>query len=111
MRQLHRIYAFKELNGGFKKYLGKSDTISATINKYLKENDLLPTDNVTLYSLRHIFEDRLTAVEPPEKVQSFIFGHKYAREKYGDGPSLEQKKKWMDKIAFNVPYETLSPQL
>lgn len=94
------LYAFRELEGGFVHYHQKADTLSANTNKFLKENDLLPSRKHSLYSLRHSFEDRLTAVEPPEKVQSFLMGHKYRRERYGDGPSLEQKKKWLDIMCF-----------
>ncbi len=94
------LLAFKELQGGFVRYRGKSDLISATINKYLRENGLIPSDRHSLYSLRHSFEDRLTAVEPPDKVQAALMGHKYVRPKYGHGPSLEQKKLWLDKIAL-----------
>ncbi len=94
------LLAFKELNGGFSRYLGKSDLISSTINKYFRENNLVPSDRHSLYSLRHSFEDRLTAVEPPDKVQAALMGHKYVRPKYGHDPSLEQKKLWLDKIAL-----------
>ena len=94
------LVAFKELKGGFVRYRGKSDLISATINKYLRENNLIPSDRHSLYSLRHSFEDRLTAVEPPDKVQAALMVHKYVRPKYGHGPSLEQKKLWLDKIAL-----------
>ena len=71
------LVAFRELKGGFVRYRGKADLIShtrreffATINKYLRENGLIPSDRHSLYSLRHSFEDRLTAVEPPDKVQA-----------------------------------------
>jgi len=94
------LFAFKELDGGFDHYYQKADTLSANTNKFLNERNLLPSSKHSLYSLRHSFEDRLTAVEPPEKVQSFLMGHKYRRERYGDGPTLEQKKKWLDMICF-----------
>jgi len=94
------LIAFKELPLGFVRYRGKSDLISATINKYLRENNYQPSTRHSLYSLRHSFEDRLTAVEPPDKVQAALMGHKYVRPKYGHGPSLEQKKLWLDKIAL-----------
>lgn len=96
------LYAFENLPEGFLRYYRKPDLLSATLNKYLRDNDLLPTEEHVVYSLRHSFEDRLTAVEPPEKVQAALMGHKYSRERYGDGPSLEQKKEWLDKICFNV---------
>lgn len=94
------LYAFQNLPNGFKHYYRKSDLLSATLNKYLQEHKLLPTKEHCVYSLRHSFEDRLTAAEPPDKVQAALMGHKYDRPRYGDGPSLEQKKNWLDKICF-----------
>lgn len=88
---------------GFPRYRDKANSLSAAVNKYLKENDLLPSGNHSLYSLRHTFEDRLTAIEAPEKVIASLMGHKWIRPKYGAGPSLEQKQRWMRKIAFKPP--------
>lgn len=96
------LYAFKNLPEGFEHYFGKADQLSANINKYLRDHGLLPTDDHSIYSLRHSFEDRLTAVEPPEKVQAALMGHKYHRPRYGKGPSLEQKKEWLNKICFHI---------
>ena len=96
------LYAFQQLPEGFKHYYRKSDQLSGNLNKFLRNNDLFPTEEHSVYSLRHSFEDRLTAVEPPDKVQAALMGHKYDRPRYGDGPSLEQKLKWMQKIAFNI---------
>jgi len=94
------LVAFTELNQGFQRYLGKNTLISSTIGKYLREHELLPSTNHTLYSLRHSFEDRLTAVEPPDKVQAALMGHKYVRPRYGFGPSLEQKLHWLQKTSL-----------
>lgn len=88
---------------GFPSYFDKSPSLSATVNKYLAAHKLRPTDKHSLYSLRHTFEDRLTAAEPPEKIQAYLMGHKYDRPKYGSPPSLEQLKGWLDKIAFQPP--------
>lgn len=96
------LYAFQQLGGVFQRYQGKPDLISSTINKYFRENNILPSKHYSLYSLRHSFEDRLTAVEPPDKVQAALMGHKYVRPRYGSGPSLEQKRLWLDKIAFQI---------
>ncbi len=96
------LYAFRNLPNGFEHYRGRPDALSATLNKYLRTHDLLPTKQHCVYSLRHSFEDRLTAVEPPEKIQAMLMGHKYERERYGDGPTLEQKKNWLEKICFDV---------
>ena len=96
------LFAFKNLPNGFEQYFQKPDSLSANLNKFLRKNNLLPTENHTAYSLRHSFEDRLTEVEPPDKVQAALMGHKYDRPRYGDGPSLEQKYKWLKKIAFTI---------
>lgn len=96
------LYAFRELGNGFDRYYSKPDQLSANLNKYLRDHDLLPSENHTVYSLRHSFEDRLTAVEPPDKVQAALMGHRYDRPRYGDGPSLKQKLKWLQKITLDV---------
>ena len=96
------LYAFQQLGNGFENYYRKPDLLSNNVNKYLRNNNLLPSENHSLYSLRHSFEDRLTAVEPPDKVQAVLMGHKYNRERYGQGPTLKQKHKWLQKIAFDV---------
>lgn len=103
------LFAFQELaklnsdvGGGFKRYLGKSELISATVNKYLKTNDLIPAENITLYSIRHSFSDILYKVRTPEKTHRAIFGHTHDREKYGDGITLKEKKYWLDKIASKI---------
>lgn len=96
------LYAFQQLPQGFDHYYKKPDLLSAALNKYLQEHNLLPTSEHCVYSLRHSFEDRLTAVEPPDKIQAALMGHKYNRPRYGDGPSLEQKKKWLDMICFQT---------
>lgn len=88
---------------GFPRYRDRAASLSALVNKVLENRKLLPTENHSLYSLRHTFEDRLTAVEAPEKVIASLMGHKWIRPKYGSGPSLEQKAEWLEKIAFKPP--------
>ncbi|MGV8956083.1 MAG: tyrosine-type recombinase/integrase [Cypionkella sp.] len=97
------LAAVKAFPTGFPRYLDKADSLSALVNKYLDNRGLLPTDNHSFYSLRHTFEDRLTAVDAPEKVIAALMGHKSLRPKYGSGPDLEQKQRWMQQIAFKPP--------
>lgn len=97
------LAAMKLQPNGFPRYHDKANSLSAAVNKFLRENGLLPSDNHSLYSLRHTFEDRLTAVEAPEKVIASLMGHKWIRPKYGAGPTLEQKRRWLQKIAFKPP--------
>ncbi|CAN7373319.1 integrase [Mesorhizobium amorphae] len=97
------LEAMKLHPNGFPRYRDKAASLSALVNKVLTNKKLLPTPQHSLYSLRHTFEDRLTAVEAPEKVVAYLMGHKWIRPKYGAGPSLAQKQKWLQRIAFTPP--------
>ncbi|AZO66485.1 MAG: integrase [Mesorhizobium sp.] len=97
------LAAIKLHPDGFPRYRDKAASLSALVNKVLASKELLPTSEHSLYSLRHTFEDRLTAVEAPEKVIASLMGHKWIRPKYGAGPSLAQKREWLQKIAFTPP--------
>ncbi|MDH7911355.1 tyrosine-type recombinase/integrase [Winogradskyella sp. SYSU M77433] len=92
------LKAFKEHPQGFCKYLSKSDKLTSTINKWLSKNNLRPTLKHSLYSLRHSFQDRLTALEIPDRIQCQLMGHKFKRPKYGDGASLEHLREIIFKI-------------
>lgn len=95
------LYAFSELPHGFTHYRN-ADTVSTTINKYLRENDLKPTEAHSLYSLRHTFKDRLRDAGAPEEVIDELMGHRSRGPKYGRGHMLETKRQWLTKIAFRV---------
>lgn len=95
------LYAFSQLPHGFTHYRN-ADTVSTTINKYLRENKLKPTDAHSLYSLRHTFKDRLRDAGAPEEVIDELMGHRSRGPKYGRGHMLETKHEWLRKIAFSV---------
>jgi integrase len=88
---------------GFPRYRDKSSSLSSTLNKYLTENGLRPTEDHTVYSLRHSFKDRLIGAEAPDSLIDSLMGHKTYKPKYGRGPSLELKLKFMSAIAFRPP--------
>ena len=77
--------------------------LSALVNKALKARELRPERGQSLYSLRHTFEDRLTAVDAPDKIIACLMGHKWSRPQYSVGPSLEHKRDWLEPIAFRSP--------
>ncbi|MDP4024425.1 tyrosine-type recombinase/integrase [Methylobacterium sp. NEAU 140] len=97
------LMAMREHPEGFPRYRDQAAGLSAAVNKTLRENGLLPSEGHTVYSLRHTFEDRLTAVEAPDKIAAALMGHKYRRPRYGVGPSLAQKAEWLQRIAFRMP--------
>lgn len=104
------LWAMKRHPEGFPRYRDKSDSLSAVVNKYLGGRNLLPTEDHSLYSLRHTFEDRLTDIEAPEKLIASLMGHKYSRPRYGTGYGLKQKLKWLKRIAFTVPEHSAPPE-
>ena len=94
---------------GFSTYRDKADTLSATLAKALKKAELLPTPDHSLYSFRHSFEDRLIEEETPDKVIASMMGHKFQRPKYGKGPSLELKLRWLNRVVLPVRPSASSP--
>jgi hypothetical protein len=94
------LEAAKRHPDGFSRYSNRTGTLSQTINKFLRVNKLQPTSDHTVYSFRHGFQDRLTAVEAPDRIQADLMGHRYVRERYGAGPSLAQKAEWLSRVGF-----------
>ncbi len=88
---------------GFPRYRDKSSGLSSTLNKYLSENGLRPTKDHSVYSLRHSFRDRLIGAEAPDSLIDSLMGHKTYKPKYGNGPALALKLKFMELIAFRPP--------
>ena len=99
----YALQALKALPNGFPRYRAEPDNISTATNKFLRENKLLPSKKHSVYSFRHSFQDRLTAVDAPDRVQAELMGHKFERPLYGDGPTIKQKKDWMVKILLSNP--------
>lgn len=105
------LWAMKQAPGGFPRYFDKGDTLSGTINAWLREHDLLPTEKHTVYCLRHTFQDRILAAKAPDRLQTDLMGHEFDREEYGEGSSLEQKLELLESIKFNwmPPTQTTHP--
>src|SRR5262249_24558215 len=97
------LEVMKRCPKGFPRYRDKSSGLSGTLNKFLSENGLRPTKDHTVYSLRHSFKDRLVAAEAPDSLIDSLMGHKTYKPKYGKGPPLELKRKYLDQIAFTIP--------
>lgn len=94
------LEAARAFPNGFDRYRKSSATLSATVNKYLKTNKLLPTDKHVLYSLRHSFEDRLLAAGVDERIRRDLMGHALHRVRYGQGASLEHAYEVVSSVAL-----------
>lgn len=97
------LAAMKLHPDGFPRYRDKSSSLSALVNKFLQVNGLRPSKDHTVYSLRHSFKDRLIAAEAPDSLIDSLMGHRTGKPKYGKGPPLELKRKFMESIAFTPP--------
>ena len=84
---------------GFPRYLGK-DRFSNAVNKYLRTNGFLESPDHSAYSLRHSFEDRMLALNLPDRLAAELMGHALKRERYGAGPSLAQKADVVSRLAI-----------
>lgn len=82
------LEAFREAKNGFPRYAKNSATLSATVNKYLTERNLLETPKHVMYSLRHAMEDRMLTNKVDERIRMDILGHQISRERYGKGGEL-----------------------
>lgn len=97
------LAAFEAHPEGFPRYFEKTETLSATVNKFFEENGLFPSDDHSLYSLRHSFEKRMTESDIDYGLRCRLMGHKTTRPVYGDGGKLEWQAAQLKKIA--LPYD------
>ena len=88
------LEAAKRHPNGFPRYAGKAG-LSDTVNKYLRDNGLLPSSAHTMYSLRHAFEGRMTRAGVDNRHAAQMMGHSIeaaiGRQVYGDKLTLEQR--------------------
>lgn len=93
------LEVFTKFPNGFPRYRDKEEAASAAINKYLRENELMPSGKHTLYGFRHSLEDRMKLAGLGDDVRRMLLGHKVNREAYGTDP-LEWKRGELLKIAL-----------
>ncbi len=93
------LAAFKECPNGFPRYFA-SASLSATLNKYLRENGLMESPKHSLYGLRHSFEDRMLDRDVDERIRRDLMGHSLGRERYGKGASDEKLAGVVQSIAL-----------
>lgn len=94
------LLAFQRFPGGFPAYRDRTTQLSSLVNKVMRNRGLLPSDNHSLYSVRHSFQDRLTAADMGDRMQAELMGHKFSRPEYGEGPTLKHKLEWLTRLAI-----------
>jgi integrase len=79
-----------------------ADAASKRLNKFLREECGIVDPAKVIHSFRHRAQDRLRAAECPADIRHALLGHeeKSVAEGYGEGFSVPQLKKWIDRIGF-----------
>lgn len=93
------LEAFRQCPDGFPRY-ADNPALSATVNKYLRQNGLMESPGHSLYSLRHSFEDRMLAAGIDDRIRRDLFGHRLTRERYGRGADLDHLAKVIQAVAI-----------
>ena len=94
------LEALKRRPEGFPRYRDRATNFSATAQKFLRENGLLPSADHSVYSLRHSFEKRMTEGGVDEELRRILMGHALDRPRYGDGGSLEFRRAQLERIVL-----------
>lgn len=93
------LAAMKRHPQGFPRYRANGN-LSATVNKFLRENNLMETSDHSMYGLRHSFEDRMLAAGIDERIRADLMGHKLQRERYGAGAPMATLTELLQRIAL-----------
>ncbi|NNU17088.1 tyrosine-type recombinase/integrase [Parvularcula sp. ZS-1/3] len=98
------LAALRQAPNGFERYRDKETALSAALMKSLKVNDLLPTPQHGVYSVRHAFEKRMQEAGLDYDLRCRLMGHANSRPKYGDGGSLSWRRDQLAKIT--LPFDS-----
>ena len=106
----YSLMSFQAFPHGFTKYAtgnGPSNA-SGLINKFLKNNRLLETNEHVIYSLRHTFKDRMRKHRIPEELQHYLMGHKDhgMGSHYGYGHTIEDSAAYLQHMCSDWKYFT-----
>lgn len=97
------LWAMRQCPQGFSRYRDKADSASAIINKVMRSAGLMPSEDHTLYSLRHTFQDRLENAGCSDRMQADLMGHEFGRPVYGDGAEMKRRHAFLEGIKFAWP--------
>jgi integrase len=102
--------AMRAFPSGFDRYRDHEEAFSAVANKYLKSNGLVE-GGITVYSLRHAFEDRMKHAGLSDELRRILMGHALDRQRYGEGGSLEWRRAEMEKMVMPFSEELFRHQI
>jgi integrase len=94
------LEVFTKHRKGFPRYKDKESSLSATLLKFFRKHELLPSSDHFIYSLRHSFEDRMKEAGVDFEMRQILMGHSMDRPEYGEGGSLKLRQEIMKKVAL-----------
>ncbi|MGD9476795.1 DUF6538 domain-containing protein [Shinella sp. G-2] len=94
------LEAMKKFPNGFPRYRDNENSLSATLNKYFRENKLFPTADHVIYSFRHSFEDRMKDANVDAELRKILMGHALDRPDYGKKGSLAWRRDSLARIVL-----------
>lgn len=105
------LEAMKRHPEGFPRYRGKTNFWNVA-TKFLRENNLMPSSEHQISSLRHSYESRMIRADLSNDERAFMMGHSLkrvrGREVYGDEADLKIRALFAEMIVF--PTETYKPR-
>lgn len=84
------LEAMKASPSGFAAYRDRENSLSAMLNKALRENDLV--EGETMYTIRHAFYDRLQVATEDDELRRMLMGHRIDRPRYGELEQLTPRR-------------------
>lgn len=95
---------------GFPRYFDKATSWSNAVNKFMRQNGLLPAEpkGCSAYSFRHSFEDRLKEAGIDYALRCQLMGHADDRPKYGGGGALAWRRDELARIILPFDPATIA---
>jgi hypothetical protein len=111
------LSAIRRNPDGFSRYRAK-DAYSASVNSFMRENNLFPpvpegeVGKFTVSCTRHTFEDRMKYAKMSNEERAYLMGHSIGkirgRPVYGSKPDLKMRALYQEMVSF--PTENWDPR-
>lgn len=98
------LAVFQKNPSGFPHCVDRENSVTTSINKFMRENKLLESGKHSLYSLRHSFEDRMKNARFDVELRRMLMGHTINRPKYGTGGEMEMWRDELKRIALQFDH-------
>lgn len=99
------LEAMQRAPEGFPKLRDATSGLSAYLLNFLRDRELMPTEEHVIYSFRHSFERRMLEAGLDFELRCRLMGHAAGRPKYGNGGSMAYRRDQLLKVAHPFSME------